>query len=379
MRFHLLGFPHTWTDRDSHSHCAYTAKLYKYSKMMSARGHTIFHYGNEGSCAPGAEQIQTLSEKERASFFGDFDHQKLYDLKWDAREPYWALLNARIIEALLPRIEKGDFVLGLAGHCHKPVADAIPGSYSGIAQTAMFCEFGTGYYGTFSRYRVYESAAHLNWCAGAAGSKGLDTDAAVIPNYFDRDDFKIDEETEKRLEPWIRDPYYLFMGRVIEDKGIGICLDTVEAIGANLIVAGQGDLTTDDPSVRFFGSANPKERAVLMRHATALLAPTLYREPFGGVVVEAQMCGTPAITTDHGGFVENVPDEWRCNSHREFVHAALRAKALDDSTRRAIQWRAIMKYSLESIGALYERYFERLADRWSNGWYEMREEAKPSA
>jgi glycosyltransferase involved in cell wall biosynthesis len=375
MRFHILGLPHTWSAPEHH-HCAYSMKVLKMVKGLSTRGHTVFHYGNEGSVVEAAEHVQIFSEVERAGFFGPFDHQKLYHLEWNAAEPYWALWNARAIEALLGRIEQGDFIVSFAGHCHKPIADAIPGSYSGVAQTAFWVEGGIGYYGVFSRYRVFESAAHLNWLAGAIGSKGLDTDAAVIPNYFDREEFVIDKPTEERLGPWIEAPYYLFMGRVIEDKGIGICLDTIEAIpDARLIVAGQGHLESKDPRVSFFGSANPKERAVLMGHATALLAPTLYREPFGGVVVESQMCGTPAITTDHGGFVENVPDEWRCNSHREFVHAALRARALDDSTRRSIRNRAILKYSIEAVMPLYEAYCGRLLDRFRAGWYEIRDGA----
>lgn len=46
------------------------------------------------------------------------------------------------------------------------------------------------------------------------------------------------------------------------------------------------------------GSVGVKERAELMAYADAVMVPTTYLEPFGGVVIEAMLSGTPAITTD---------------------------------------------------------------------------------
>src|SRR4029077_12271343 len=89
-----------------------------------------------------------------------------------------------------------------------------------------------------------------------------------------------------------------------------------------------------------------------------------------GVAVETQLAGTPAITTDHGAFVETVEREWRCASTREFVAAGERAAALSALERVYLRRRAAHRYSLEAVAPLYERYFQRLTDRWEKGWYQ---------
>jgi len=123
--------------------------------------------------------------------------------------------------------------------------------------------------------------------------------------------------------------------------------------------------------VHIFGAASIEERAALMTNAIAVLAPTHYREPFGGVMVEAQLCGTPAITTDHGAFCETIEGRWRCGSHREFVEAARRAQTLSFGERAAIKARASRLFSLEPAAQRYHRYFQRLLDRFGDGWYQM--------
>ena len=96
-----------------------------------------------------------------------------------------------------------------------------------------------------------------------------------------------------------------------------------------------------------------------------------YVEPFGNVVIESQACGTPTITTDWGAFTENNPDGisgFRCRTLQEFMDAAESVKHLD---RAEIRKRAVELYKLDTIGLLYEDYFERLLTLWGDGWYEM--------
>jgi glycosyltransferase involved in cell wall biosynthesis len=367
FRFHLLGFPHTATNRD-YCACAYTQKISKFIKMMKPRGHEIIHYGNEGSCVP-CEHVQILSENERAAWFGKHDQQQQYFLNWDPKFPYWKLFNDRAIVELKKRVKKGDFILSLAGCCQQPIADAFPGSYSGTP-LVWFVEYGIGYYGTFSNYRCYESNSHREWCHGKNNNTYMDFNDVVVPNYFDIDEFP--EAPDYDIVAKFGD-YYVFVGRIVDSKGWSIAVETTKEIGAKLVLVGQGDPGVLPKHVIRFGHADIIQKASLMHYAKAGFFPTLYREPFGGVAVECQLAGTPAITTDHGAFIETVESSWRCNSFKEFVNAANKAASLSLEERNYFREKAIKNWSLESIAPLYENYFARLHSRWGNGWYDLRD------
>lgn len=347
--------------------------------MFGSRGHECFNYGNEGSTSDYGEVIPILTEDERASWFGSFDRQRLYDLRWDPSEAYWKLFNTRAIDELKKRVRKGDFIMTLAGNCQvNPIGDAFPGSYHGIQQDVAMIEWGIGYYGTASRYLVFESHAHREWCHGARGSKGTCNDDAVVGNFFDMDEFdltKLPPASDAVSAVIAKQPYFLYVGRVIVDKGVLVAAEVTRDIKMPLVIAGQGWLSDLDrfPHIIRFGHANIADRAHLMTGAVANFLATEYREPFGGTAVESQLCGTPSITTDHAVFLETIERPYRCASHKEFIHAAMRALSLSSDHRSAIKARARMNWSLEAIAPLYERYLGRLYSRWGAGWYELRE------
>jgi glycosyltransferase involved in cell wall biosynthesis len=110
-----------------------------------------------------------------------------------------------------------------------------------------------------------------------------------------------------------------------------------------------------------------------MGGAIATFAPTLYIEPYGYVVIEAQMCGTPTITTDWGGFIENNVHGvtgYRCRTLQDFADAVENVKTLD---RKKIRKHAVDNYTLDVVGKKYQKYFERLTTLWDQGWYTLAE------
>ena len=113
-----------------------------------------------------------------------------------------------------------------------------------------------------------------------------------------------------------------------------------------------------------------------MGKAKAVLMPTYYLEPFGGVNVEAQLMGTPVITTDWGAFPETVlhgMTGYRCRSFEEFCWAVKNIDKIKPEKCR--EW-AVKNYSCERIADMYEEYFARIDRLYNGGWYSENNERK---
>ena len=373
MRFHILGIPHTQT-RKEQATCAYTQKIYKLCKILYDQGHTVYHYGTEGSNPSCTEQINTISEEEHNAKFGDqWKTSHSFDIT-DEHHQKWYNECAKQIRS---RLERKDFVLCMWGLGVKKVLELIPELY----EKAIVVEPGIGYHLESGLgpevHKVYES---YNWMAYNYGRLCHPPEGAnegyvprnydcVIPNYWDPEDFIFSKE---------KDDYFLFFGRVIERKGTYVAMEACEAANVKLIVAGQGNEEhhnlQDNQNIEYIGFVDNQKRAELMSRAKAVFVPTQYFEPFGGVAVEAQMCGTPVICSDFGVFNETVLHGitgYRCRTLDQYVWAINNVHKLDPYV--ISNW-AINNFSLTKVGEMYEEYFSMLYQMWNEGWYARRKE-----
>ncbi|WP_290051264.1 glycosyltransferase family 4 protein [Amycolatopsis solani] len=113
--------------------------------------------------------------------------------------------------------------------------------------------------------------------------------------------------------------HILFLGRVTEEKGVGLLMRAWDrlggALGVPLVIAGTGPMQDEVAAwaagrsdVSYVGLRNKAECRALTADAVAVVAPSTWLEAFGLVVVEAMAAGVPTVAAAHGAFPELVED-----------------------------------------------------------------------
>jgi glycosyltransferase involved in cell wall biosynthesis len=325
--------------------CALTIR---FAKLLKDLGHTVFLYASEENDAPCDELIPCITKEEQTVLLGKTPYQ--YGMMHE-HYPLWALANPRMSAAIAKRKQARDFICTLGGLSQKSIADDHP--------DLMCVEYSIGYISSFARFRVYETHIWRHCTHGFHDDQQGRFFDTVIPCFYDETAFPFQAYKE---------PFVLYVGRLIPRKGITVACQVAQAAGVPLKVIGHGDPNLVTHGAVYLGALDDAQRNRWMARASALLAPTLYLEPFGQVAAEAQLCGTPVISTDFGGFVETVEHGvtgFRCTYVGEFVDAI---HAVADLDPRYIRDRAIRIYSQTTAAVQYQRYFERLSLLWRDGW-----------
>lgn len=114
---------------------------------------------------------------------------------------------------------------------------------------------------------------------------------------------KLTDSTENEYEP-IYDVG--FLGRIEKSKGVDELLAALSGEGISVAIAGEGSLRDSlekkYPDVKFLGLISAE---VFFSKIRVLVAPSLWAEPFGRVILEAVNFGIPVIASEKGGMLES--------------------------------------------------------------------------
>jgi glycosyltransferase involved in cell wall biosynthesis len=188
----------------------------------------------------------------------------------------------------------------------------------------------------------------------------------------------IDVSTYKFYEKPLDPPYLAFLGRVSPEKGTHLAIEIAKRSGWRLKIAGKVDVVDrvyfeqeiepyiDGEQIQFLGEANHAQKSELMGNAAVTLFPITWREPFGLVMIESMVTGTPVIAINLGSTSEIIAHGktgFLCNTVEECVAAIEPATKLDRFTCRQ---HVIDKFSVEKMTSGYEAVYQKiLAERFS--------------
>jgi len=288
------------------------------------------------------------------------DHNTFIGALANWSTPLYREFNSRLRPLLQEnyRSTKTDIVCIPFGASHDAALDGLD---------MIVCESGIGYNDSKRNYRIFESYAWLHQVLGVEKKWGQNY-WFVVPNYFDSVEWPLS------LTPHINTVG--FLGRIYDGKGCHIVVEIARRMPhVRFILCGQGNPTQFlvCPNIVYKPPISGTERGEYLGSLQALVAPTLFIEPFCGVAVESQLCGTPAITPDYGAQTETV-EQFKtgviCHTLQDYCVGI--QMAVDGKFDRAyIRERAVRLYDMFNVAKKYEYAFKSIMDihNGKNGWY----------
>ncbi|MDI1463412.1 glycosyltransferase family 4 protein [Catellatospora sp. KI3] len=165
--------------------------------------------------------------------------------------------------------------------------------------------------------------------------------------------------------------YALFLGRFSPDKGAHTAVLAARAAGLPLILAGKCAEPAErkyfreqvepllGPNDQMIGPADGVRKRELFANARCLLFPIQWEEPFGMVMIESMICGTPVVALRAGAVPEVVSHGVSgliCDDPEQLPEALREVSALDPADCRR---HVVHNFSAAHMAVGYARAYRR--------------------
>lgn len=376
IRLHIPGIPYSIT-REEYTDCAFTGKVLRFGPMMQSRGFEVYHYGvATSSCHGFTKHIDLLDVAEwtelRVKTFQFLDNQLTFEEACAKNADPMVISNTLSNWNSPLTVEfNRRFKTHLQAHYRGKATDLVCIPLGRTYDTALeggdyvVIETGIGYGNSCKDFRIFES--HTVLAASLEDKNCVPNYWFVIPNYYQLTDFTpvLAPETQR----------IGFLGRVSSTKGCHIVVEVSKRFpDVTFVLCGPGHPEAFvGGNVVHLAPVHGKERSDYLGSLAAILCPSQYLEPFCGVSVEAQLCGTPVLSADHGAFAYNVEHRktgLRCHTLADYCYGV--QLALDGGfDRRYIAETSRAKFDMYTLAHDYEYALKTVLDvhNGKRGWY----------
>lgn len=165
--------------------------------------------------------------------------------------------------------------------------------------------------------------------------------------------------------------YLAFLGRFAPYKGPLTAIEVAKRSGLPLRIAGRVHVEMDyyetqlkprfsEPGIEYIGVAEHATKVELLSGARALLFPIEWEEPFGLVMIEAMLCGTPVIAFRRGSVPEVVEDGITGFIVDDMDEMVARVQDLHCLDRVQIHQRAVRRFGVDRMVDDYLDLYKRI-------------------
>ncbi len=358
MKIHIIGVPRN-PSTPKISMDPYAMVSYYLTTYLHRKGYDVDYYGYE----------QSTVECNNKWICADEKHHKKYCVtnpaeQWEQNHEGERIYNSNALNHLLKNLKDNEIVICMWSVATPYVANAVNNKFEKHDIKIVDGHIGHRHPSPTTAFHVFASYANKHFVYGSMpeGTFSYWHDAVIYPMANDLNNFTYKSKKED---------YFLFMGRLNEDKGIGIFFDLAKHFkDKQFILAGQGKHNKQPlPNVKEIGVLDPIQRKKYLANAKAVISPSHYAEPFGLTAVEAGLSGTPIICTDHGGYTESVIHNvtgFRCSYFSDFVNAINNIENISPASCR----KNAERFSAEELIKDWEIYLKRINRL---GWYALEE------
>ena len=134
LRFHIPGLHHTQT-RKFYTSCAFTVQILDMCEMLTRMGHTVYHYGNNGSNPVCTEHIDLTTREEFLEAYCEthFRRQTVIsdgpnaNTGWKVAPEFSREFDRKAVEEIEKRFKPDDFILDLCSTSLQDILNPFEG------------------------------------------------------------------------------------------------------------------------------------------------------------------------------------------------------------------------------------------------------------